>query len=83
MSTTTRTKKTTAPTADDTSKKDKAIGLLRRDSGASIDEIVSATGWLPHSTRAVFTGLRKKGFGIEKQKIDGSNRYRITAEPAA
>lgn len=65
------------------STKDSALGLLRRDGGATLDEIVAATGWLRHSARAVFTGLRKKGFAIEKQKVDGATRYSITGEPAA
>jgi len=62
-------------------KKDKALALLRRDGGASLDEIVEATGWLRHSARAVFTGLRREGFAIEKRKPDGTTRYAITAEP--
>jgi DNA-binding IclR family transcriptional regulator len=64
-------------------KKDRALALLRRDGGATLSDIVEATGWLRHSARAVFTGLRKKGFVIEKQKADGTTRYSITAEPAA
>jgi hypothetical protein len=63
------------------SKKDKAIALLRRDGGASLDEIVEATGWLRHSARAVFTGLRKKGFALDRQKVDGVTRYAISVEP--
>lgn len=65
------------------STKDTALGLLRRDGGATLDEIVVATGWLRHSARAVFTGLRKKGFALDKQKVDGVTRYSITGEPAA
>jgi hypothetical protein len=65
------------------STKDTALGLLRRDRGATLDEIVAATGWLRHSARAVFTGLRKKGFTIEKQKVNGATRYSITGKPAA
>lgn len=29
--------------------------LLQRDHGATLDELVVATGWLPHTTRAVLT----------------------------
>ena len=35
--------------------------LLRRKGGATLAELVAATGWLPHTTRAALTGLRKKG----------------------
>jgi hypothetical protein len=65
------------------SKSEKVIALLKRDLGASLPEITKATGWLPHSARAVLTGFRKKGFAIDKAKVDGLTRYRITAEPAA
>ena len=30
--------------------------LLRRDGGATLTELVEATGWLPHTTRAALTG---------------------------
>ena len=53
--------------------------LLARDEGASLDELIAATGWLPHTTRAALTGLRKKGFAIDKTKVDGVTRYRHVA----
>jgi DNA-binding IclR family transcriptional regulator len=65
------------------SKTDKVIELLRRPGGASITEIVEATAWLPHTTRAMLTGLRKKGFAIDKAKLEGTTRYSISQEPAA
>jgi hypothetical protein len=37
------------------------IALLQRKQGATLDEMVSATGWQPHTTRAALTGLKKKG----------------------
>ena len=66
-----------------TSKNDAVIALLKRQGGASLVEITKATGWLPHSARAVLTGLRKNGFTIEKAKTDGVTRWSIAAEPAA
>ena len=71
---------TQAPRA---SKKDKVLGLLRRDGGAALAEITEATGWLPHTGRAMLTGLRKKGFAIASEKVDGTTRYSVTGEPAA
>ena len=53
------------------------LDLLRREQGATLTELVAATGWLPHTTRAALTGLRKKGHPIERERRDGVSRYRI------
>lgn len=58
-------------------------GLLERDEGASLAELVTATGWLPHTTRAALTGLKKKGHVIVKAKVDNVTRYSITKAAAA
>jgi hypothetical protein len=56
------------------------IALLERDSGATLDELVAATGWLPHTGRAALTGLRHKGFVLDKSKRqDGITVYRISS----
>ena len=64
-------------------KKDKVLALLRAETGASISDMTGATGWLAHTTRAMLTGLRKKGFTLDKTRADGGTRYKIAAEPAA
>lgn len=51
-----------------TSKVAKVLGLLASEQGATLDELVQATGWLPHTARAALTGLRKKGHTIERGK---------------
>ena len=51
--------------------------LLRRKGGATLTELVAATGWLPHTTRAALTGLRKKGHGIERGTRNGVTTYSI------
>jgi hypothetical protein len=58
------------------------IGLLQRDHGATIDELMAATGWLAHTTRAALTGLRKRGFvvAIDRSDNDRGSFYRIKAE---
>lgn len=62
----------------------KVIALLERNKGANIGEICKATNWKPHSVRSFLTGLRKKGFGIEREQHDDKgNCYRITQKPAA
>jgi len=60
-------------------KTDIVIDLLRRDQGATLDDLVAATSWLPHTTRAALTGLRKKGHAILKSKRDDKTCYRIAA----
>lgn len=56
------------------------LSLLRGQEGATLDEIVAATGWLPHTTRAALTGLRKKGHSIAKGKRGDTTCYRIATE---
>jgi hypothetical protein len=57
------------------------LTLLQRQQGATIDDLVAATQWLPHTTRAALTGLRKKGYEIAKDKGEsGKTVYRIKAE---
>lgn len=53
------------------------VALLQREQGATLDELVSATGWLPHTTRAAMTGLRKKGHDIAKGKRGDITCYSI------
>ena len=53
------------------------VDLLRRPEGATLTELIDATGWLPHTTRAALTGLRKKGHVLEKTKRDDAPCYRI------
>ncbi len=58
------------------------VSMLSRPDGAGIDDLIAATGWLPHTTRAALTGLRKRGFEVSRdQGGDGLSRYRI-AVPA-
>lgn len=60
-----------------TTKRSLLIDLLKREGGASLDEMIGATGWLPHTTRAAMTGLRKSGMDVMSDKVDGIRRYRI------
>lgn len=63
------------------SKAETVLTLLGRAEGATLDELVAATGWLPHTTRAAMTGLKKKGHQITRTKVGGVSRYTVT-EPA-
>ncbi len=53
---------------------------MSRTEGATLDEMVAATGWLPHTTRAALTGLRKKGHAIARDKRGEATCYHIAAE---
>lgn len=55
------------------------LALLERPEGATLNELVTATGWLPHTTRAALTGLRKKGHVIGKRSRDGAATYVVKA----
>jgi RNA:NAD 2'-phosphotransferase (TPT1/KptA family) len=82
MATKTHTKKTNtagkAPPPRET-KISKVIAMLTRKQGATLDQMVKATGWQPHTTRAAMTGLRKKGHTIEREISEAGSVYRITA----
>lgn len=66
-----------APPAKPITKQSNVIELLQREGGASLDAIVEATGWLPHTARAALTGLRKKGHAIERTLVEGQSRYAL------
>lgn len=53
------------------------MAMLSRPDGATLAELVAATNWLQHTTRAVLTGIRKKGCTIEKTRRDNATCYRI------
>ena len=65
------------------SKQQLVVEMLSAAEGASIPELMAATNWLPHSTRAVLSRLRKEGYILDRQRADGGTRYRITDKPAA
>jgi hypothetical protein len=52
------------------------LELIQRSEGASLSEVIEATGWLAHSARAAITGLRKRGHDIELEKVEGASCYR-------
>lgn len=79
-----RTKPTVSPKSKVTapavlkapSKEQQLAALVIRDEGATLDQMIAATGWLPHTTRAALTGLKKKGYAISSNKVDGVRTYR-------
>ena len=66
------------------SKQALVVEMLCADDGASLDALVKATGWLPHTTRAALTGLRKRGFLVERVRDESKGSlYRIVEKPGA
>jgi len=61
------------------SKLAQVVELLQRDRGATVDELIAATGWLAHTTRAALTGLRKRGYAVAIDRSGGKRGsfYRI------
>jgi hypothetical protein len=58
------------------------IEHLQRADGATLIDLTHATGWLPHTTRAALTGLRKRGCAVIRERIGaGDSVYRIAAAP--
>lgn len=69
-----------APKTRDGTKQQAMIDLLKRADGATIEEIVSATGWQKHTIRGAMSGALKKRLGISigSDKVEGRGRvYRI------
>ena len=62
------------------SKQAQLIAMLRRAKGATIDEVVEALEWQPHTVRGAIAGTLKKklGLGVTSEKGDKRGRvYRI------
>ena len=66
------------------SKQEEVIAMLRRPEGATVDEVVHATGWQRHTVRGVFSGTLKKKLGLTlaSSKEERGRVYRV-AEPAS
>lgn len=71
-----------APVDKTPSKASTLLKLLGSDCGATLDQMVTATGWQPHTTRAALTGFRKKGHAVTSEKADGVRVYRVARTAA-
>jgi hypothetical protein len=71
-----------APDAPRVTKASMVLALLGRKDGATLAEMIAVTGWLPHTTRAALTGLRKKGHVLDKSRRGDQTCYRIAGVPA-
>lgn len=57
------------------------LDAIARPEGATLDELTTASGWLPHTTRAALSRLRQRGFAVRLAADDGRKAYRL--DPAA
>jgi hypothetical protein len=58
-------------------KQDLLLQLVSREQGATINDMMAATGWLPHTTRAALTGLRRKGYHLTRTSSTAGSIYRV------
>ena len=69
-----------APAAREGSKKAIVLGLLQRPDGATLKDIMAATGWQAHSVRGFISGslTKKMGLNVESLKRpDGERSYKV------
>jgi Protein of unknown function (DUF3489) len=67
------------------SKQARVIDLLTRPEGATVPEVMDATGWQPHTVRGMFSGALKKKhrLTVVSAKEDRGRVYRIADAVAA
>jgi hypothetical protein len=58
------------------------IDMLKRPEGATVPEVVTAMGWLPHTVRGAIAGALKKKLGlrISSEKVEGRGRVYRTRD---
>ena len=69
-----------ARTPREGTKQSTLIAMLRSETGATIKEITTATGWQAHTVRGAMAGALKKKLGLEvtSEKVKGRGRvYRL------
>jgi hypothetical protein len=71
-----------AGAARDGSKAAKVLELLKRPDGATLAEVMKATGWQPHSVRGFISGTLTKKLGltvVSTKSEDGERTYSVKA----
>lgn len=67
-----------APSPRPGSKLAMIVSALSAKDGATLDELVTLTGWLPHTTRASLTRLRQGGYALARVREGDRKAYRIS-----
>ena len=67
------------------SKQNAVIAMMRRPEGASVDEVMAATGWQAHTVRGIVAGALKKKLGllVISEKTERGRVYRIADASSA
>ncbi len=68
------------PRTRDNSKQAQVVAMLKRPEGATIRQVMAATGWQAHTVRGTFAGAFKKKLGLNliSEKVQGGDRvYRV------
>ncbi len=55
------------------------ISMVRRPQGATLPELMDATGWQNHSIRGYISNIMRKDMGLPIPRYDG--RYHIQVDP--
>ncbi len=58
------------------------LDRLERTAGATIDELVDATGWQKHSVHGALSRLRSGGFAVRLESTKGRKAYRLAPAEA-
>lgn len=70
-----------APEITPATKAGRIIDLLRRPEGASVAELMQATGWQADSVRGCLSGAVRKALGakVSSEVVEGVHRYKAPA----
>ncbi len=74
---TSKSKEPKEPRARESSKQARLIAMLRRARGATIEEVVEALQWQPHTVRGAIAGALKKKLGLEVTSEKDEKRGRV------
>lgn len=66
-----------SPTQRTGTKQAMLIALLQQPAGATMDEIVAATGWLAHTARGAMSGALGKKLGLVVKSVKEADRGRV------
>ena len=72
-----KSKEQKGPRAREGSKQSQLIAMLSHAKGATIDEIVEALSWQPHTVRGAIAGALKKKLGLDVISEKDEKRGRI------